>query len=177
MSDVTRILSAIERGDPKAADQLLPLVYDELRRQAASRMAREAPGQTLQATALVHEAYLRLLDGEPAHLAPVFAAAPPLGTLDQDAAHRLGRRGEEVAAAVPVLGLLHVHQAEVRLVDQSGGLQCLPGFLLGQLLGRQPAQLVVDQREELIGRLRIAPLDGGEDARDVAQGRASLREP
>ena len=63
MSDVTRILSAIERGDPKAADQLLPLVYDELRRLAASRMAREAPGQTLQATALVHEAYLRLLDG------------------------------------------------------------------------------------------------------------------
>jgi RNA polymerase sigma factor (TIGR02999 family) len=63
MSDVTRILSAIEQGDPKAADQLLPLVYGELRRLAASKLAHEAPGQTLQATALVHEAYLRLLDG------------------------------------------------------------------------------------------------------------------
>ncbi len=63
MSDVTRILSAIEQGDPRAAEQLLPRVYGELRRLAASKIAREAPGQTLQATALVHEAYLRLLDG------------------------------------------------------------------------------------------------------------------
>ncbi|MFO0808812.1 MAG: ECF-type sigma factor [Gemmataceae bacterium] len=62
MNDVTRILSAIEEGDPHAAAQLLPLVYDELRRLAAQRMAHEAPGQTLQATALVHEAYLRLVD-------------------------------------------------------------------------------------------------------------------
>jgi RNA polymerase sigma factor (TIGR02999 family) len=61
MSDVTRILDAIERGDPHAADQLLPLVYDELRRLAAHRLAREAPGQTLTATGLVHEAYLRLV--------------------------------------------------------------------------------------------------------------------
>src|SRR5262249_18704255 len=64
MSDVTRILSAIEQGDPSAADQLLPLVYDELRRLAAERLAHEKPGQTLQATALVHEAYLRLVDTE-----------------------------------------------------------------------------------------------------------------
>jgi RNA polymerase sigma factor (TIGR02999 family) len=61
MSDVTRILSAIEQGDPQAAEQLLPLVYDELRKLAAERMAQEKPGQTLQATALVHEAYLRLV--------------------------------------------------------------------------------------------------------------------
>ena len=61
MSDVTRILSAIEQGDPKAAEQLLPLVYDELRRLAAQRLVQEKPGQTLQATALVHEAYLRLV--------------------------------------------------------------------------------------------------------------------
>ena len=60
MSDVTRILNAIEQGDPKAADQLLPLVYEELRKLAAARMANEAPGQTLQPTALVHEAWLRL---------------------------------------------------------------------------------------------------------------------
>jgi RNA polymerase sigma factor (TIGR02999 family) len=61
MSEVTRILSAIEQGDPHAADQLLPLVYEELRRLAGQRLAREAPGQTLEPTALVHEAYLRLV--------------------------------------------------------------------------------------------------------------------
>jgi RNA polymerase sigma factor (TIGR02999 family) len=61
-SDVTAILSVIEQGDPRAAEQLLPLVYDELRKLAAQRLAREKPGQTLQATALVHEAYLRLVD-------------------------------------------------------------------------------------------------------------------
>lgn len=61
MNDVTQILAAIERGEPQAAEQLLPLVYDELRRLAARRLARERPGQTLQATALVHEAYLRLV--------------------------------------------------------------------------------------------------------------------
>src|SRR5262245_60221469 len=60
MSDVTRILQSMERGDPKAADELLPLGDDELRRLAAAKMAHEAPGQTLQATALVHEAWLRL---------------------------------------------------------------------------------------------------------------------
>jgi RNA polymerase sigma factor (TIGR02999 family) len=64
MSEVTRILSAIEQGDQQAAAQLLPLVYDELRILAAQRLAQEKPGQTLQATALVHEAYLRLVDGE-----------------------------------------------------------------------------------------------------------------
>lgn len=66
MSDVTRILSAIEEGDPSAAEQILPLVYEELRKLAAQKMAQEAPGQTLQATALVHEAYVRLVDVEKA---------------------------------------------------------------------------------------------------------------
>lgn len=70
MSEVTRILNAIERGDPHAASQLLPLVYEELRRLASRKLSQEKPGQTLQATALVHEAYLRLVasgrkDGEP----------------------------------------------------------------------------------------------------------------
>jgi RNA polymerase sigma factor (TIGR02999 family) len=64
MTDVTRILSAIEDGDPQAAEELLPLVYGELRKLAAQRMTQEAPGQTLQPTALVHEAYLRLVDVE-----------------------------------------------------------------------------------------------------------------
>src|SRR5881394_858058 len=66
MTEVTRILSDIEQGDPSAADQLLPLVYDELRQLAAQRLAQETPGQTLQATALVHEAYLRLVDDDQA---------------------------------------------------------------------------------------------------------------
>jgi RNA polymerase sigma factor (TIGR02999 family) len=64
MNEVTRILSAVEQGDPLAAEQLLPLVYAELRELAARRLARERPGQTLQATALVHEAYLRLVGGD-----------------------------------------------------------------------------------------------------------------
>ena len=66
MSDVTRILSQIESGDPSAAEKLLPLVYDELRKLAAAKLAQEKPGQTLQATALVHDAYLRLVDGDEA---------------------------------------------------------------------------------------------------------------
>jgi RNA polymerase sigma factor (TIGR02999 family) len=64
MSDVTRILKAIEHGDPQAADELLPLVYEQLRELASQRMAREAPGQTLQPTALVHEAWLRLIGNQ-----------------------------------------------------------------------------------------------------------------
>jgi RNA polymerase sigma factor (TIGR02999 family) len=64
MSEVTRILSAIEQGDPSAAGELLPLVYEELRKLAAAKLGQEKPGQTLQATALVHEAYLRLVGGE-----------------------------------------------------------------------------------------------------------------
>ena len=68
MDEASRLTSAIEQGDPQAADRLLPLVYDELRELASRRLGREAPGQTLQATALVHEAYLRLVGGDPARL-------------------------------------------------------------------------------------------------------------
>src|ERR1700675_3955118 len=79
MSEVTRILNAIEQGDQHAADQLLPLVYEELRKLAAQKLAQEKPGQTLQATALVHDAYLRLVDVEKAQdwnsRGPFFAAA------------------------------------------------------------------------------------------------------
>jgi RNA polymerase sigma factor (TIGR02999 family) len=72
MSEVTRILSAIEQGDPQAAEQLLPLVYEELRKLAGQRLAQEKPGQTLQATALVHEAYLRLVGSEWGSSAPAW---------------------------------------------------------------------------------------------------------
>jgi RNA polymerase sigma factor (TIGR02999 family) len=79
MSEVTRILSAIDAGDPHAAEQLLPLVYEELRRLAAQRLAQEKPGQTLQATALVHEAYIRLVTGD--------AATPSAGRQWDSGAH------------------------------------------------------------------------------------------
>jgi RNA polymerase sigma factor (TIGR02999 family) len=74
MNDFTRILSAIGQGDPNASEKLLPLVYDELRKLAAQKLAQEKPGQTLQATALVHEAYLRLVEKQPQHglVAPVW---------------------------------------------------------------------------------------------------------
>src|SRR5262245_39368685 len=100
MSEVTRILSAIGQGDPHAAEHLLPLVYDELRRLAAQKMAQEAPGQTLQATALVHEAYLRLVDGEQAqhwdgrgHFFAAAAEAMRRILINRALAKRCGKRG------------------------------------------------------------------------------------
>ena len=108
MNDVTRILAAIDGGDPRAADDLLPLVYDELRRLATHRLAREDPGQTLQATALVHEAYLRLVGpGDGGGEAPrwdgrghFFAAAAEAMRrilVDQARRHRSQKRGGDLA--------------------------------------------------------------------------------
>jgi RNA polymerase sigma factor (TIGR02999 family) len=94
--EVTRILSAINRGDPAAADQLLPLVYDELRKLAAQKLAQEKPGQTLQATALVHEAYLRLVEdsSRPWDSRRHFfaAAAEAMRRILVESARRKGRR-------------------------------------------------------------------------------------
>ena len=101
MSEVTRILCAIDQGDPRAAEQLLPLVYDELRRLAAQRIAREAPGQTLQATALVHEAYLRLVDS------------------DQD--HPWNSRGHFFAAAAEAMRRILVERARHKRSLKAGG--------------------------------------------------------
>jgi RNA polymerase sigma factor (TIGR02999 family) len=97
MSDVTRILQSIEDGDPTAAEELLPIVYDELRRLAAAKMAQEKPGQTLQATALVHEAYLRMVDVDQARhwksRGQFFgAAAEAMRRILVDSARRRGRR-------------------------------------------------------------------------------------
>src|SRR5262245_7455173 len=100
MSEVTRILSAIEQGDPSAAEQLLPLVYDELRKLAAQKLAHEKPGQTLQATALVHEAYLRLVG----NLAP--------GTENQGP--EWNSRGHFFAAAAEAMRRILVEQARRR---------------------------------------------------------------
>ena len=134
MSNVTQILSAIDQGDPQAADRLLPLVYTELRRLAARKLAHEAPGQTLQATALVHEAYLRLLDNDPARhwnsRGHFFAAAAEAmrRILVERARHKRslkaggGRRQElpDIAAAQggPQLDVLALHEALTKLESQ-----------------------------------------------------------
>src|SRR5437773_11539348 len=132
MSDVTRILSAIGAGDPQAAAQLLPLVYDELRRLAAARMAAEASGHTLQPTALVHEAYLRLVGGEQPqdwHGRSHFfaAAAEAMRRILVEAARRKGRERHgggrqrlplidlDVAAEPPDEDLLALSEALDRL--------------------------------------------------------------
>ena len=101
MTDVSRILSAIEQGDPHAAEQLLPLVYDELRKLAAQRLAQEAPGQTLQATALVNEAYLRLVD--------------------VDKAQHWNGRGHFFAAAAEAMRRILVEQARRKGRQKRGG--------------------------------------------------------
>jgi RNA polymerase sigma factor (TIGR02999 family) len=101
MSDVTQILSAIEAGDPRAAEQLLPLVYDELRKLAAAKLASEKPGQTLQATALVHEAYLRLVG--------------------HDRGQPWSGRGHFFAAAARVMRQILVDAARRKRSDKRGG--------------------------------------------------------
>jgi RNA polymerase sigma factor (TIGR02999 family) len=135
MSNVTHILSAIDQGNLQAADQLLPLVYNELRRLAARKLAHEAPGQTLQATALVHEAYLRLLDNDPARpwnsRGHFFAAAAEAmrRILVERARHKQSlkaggnrRRQElpdiEAAEGGPQLDLLALHEALTKLESQ-----------------------------------------------------------
>jgi RNA polymerase sigma factor (TIGR02999 family) len=101
MSEVTRILSAIEQGEAQAAEQLLPLVYDELRKLAAAKLAREKPGQTLGATALVHEAYLRLVD--------------------VDQAQRWNSRGHFFAAAAEAMRRILIEKARRRGRLKRGG--------------------------------------------------------
>jgi RNA polymerase sigma factor (TIGR02999 family) len=101
MNDVTRILSAVEQGDPHAAEQLLPLVYAELRKLAARKLAQEKPGQTLQATALVHEAYLRLVDTEKVR--------------------RWDSRGHFFAAAAEAMRRILIDNARRKQTDKHGG--------------------------------------------------------
>src|SRR5262245_35448826 len=132
MSDVTRILSAIERGDPQAAEQLLPLVYDELRRLAAQRMAQENPGQTLQATALVHEAYLRLVD-------------------DEQARH-WNSRGHFFAAAAEAMRRVLIDRARARLSQKRGGdRRRVPLEEVGPPAGTPPEDLLA--LDEALDRL------------------------
>jgi RNA polymerase sigma factor (TIGR02999 family) len=135
MSEVTRILSAIEQGDAHAAAQLLPLVYDELRKLAAQKLAQEKPGQTLQPTALVHEAYLRLVDAEQAQhwnsQGHFFAAAAEAmrrilienARSKRTAKHGGGRKRIDLAEAEPVAAaepeeLLELDDALTRLQQE-----------------------------------------------------------
>jgi DNA-directed RNA polymerase specialized sigma24 family protein len=133
MSDVTRILSQIDAGDPQAAEKLLPLVYDELRKLAAAKLAQEKPGQTLQATALVHEAYLRLVGSGQG------AGGSGLGTREESSAaaapspspHRLApspsaspsfsSRGHFFAAAAEAMRRIIVDQARHKATLRAGG--------------------------------------------------------
>jgi RNA polymerase sigma factor (TIGR02999 family) len=124
MSEVTRILSAIEEGDPHAAEQLLPLVYDELRQLAAAKLAQEKPGQTLQATALVHEAYLRLVD--------------------VDKAQQWNSRGHFFAAAAEAMRRILVDRArEKGRAKRGGGLQRLDVDAIALASAVTPDQLLV----------------------------------
>ena len=155
MSEVTRILSAIEDGDPHAAEQLLPLVYDELRKLAAHKLAQEKPGQTLEATALVHEAYLRLVDSDKVqhwnsrgHF--FMAAAEAMRRILVEQARRKGRKkygggrerlpmdGLELAVELPVADLLPLDEALTALAEHDAQvaqlvqLHCFAGLSIEQ---------------------------------------------
>src|SRR5262245_64430767 len=135
MNEVTRILSAIEAGDPQAAAHLLPLVYDELRQLAAARLADEKPGQTLQPTALVHEAYLRLVgDGQP---------------------RAWNGRGHFFAAAAEAMRRILVDNARRRARQKRGGDRARVG-----LEAADPAAAALDEGlldlDEALTRLAVA---------------------
>ena len=130
--DVTTILSAIEHGDPRAAEQLLPLVYEELRKLAAQKLAQERPGQTLQATALVHEAYLRLVDA--------------------DKVQQWNSRGHFFAAAAEAMRRILVNRARDRQrLKRGGDLERVDLDLVG--VADEPRGLDVLMLDEALERL------------------------
>lgn len=129
MSDVTRILSAIEQGDPRASEQLLPLVYEELRRLAAQKIAQEKPGQTLQATALVHDAYVRLVD----------VARPQLWK----------SRGHFFAAAAEAMRRILIDQARRKQSQRRGGALSRQPLENVEIVGPEPSLDVLALNEVL----------------------------
>jgi RNA polymerase sigma factor (TIGR02999 family) len=138
MSEVTQILSAMEQGDPHAAEQLLPLVYEELRQLAAQRLAQEKPGQTLQATALVHEAYLRLVDA--------------------DRAKRWDSRGHFFAAAAEAMRRILIDLARRKRRPKHGGgrnrVSLDESLVLGEAAGDE--LLALDEALEKLGHAEPA---------------------
>src|SRR5262245_42913526 len=131
MSEVTRILDAFEQGDPTAASQLLPLVYDELRRLAAQKLAHETPGQTLQPTALVHEAYLRLV-GE-----------------TEGEARRWENRGHFFAACAEAMRRILVDQARQKQSQKRGGERNRQPLDQVEVAAPQPPSDLLDLNEAL----------------------------
>jgi RNA polymerase sigma factor (TIGR02999 family) len=129
MNEVTQILSAIEQGDPHAAEQLLPLVYDELRKLAVQKLAQEKPGQTLQATALVHEAYLRLVDVEKVQ--------------------HWDSRGHFFAAVAEAMRRILVENARRRRSEKHGGQLRRIDFEELQTLAEPPAETLLALDEAL----------------------------
>src|SRR5215831_7184735 len=120
MTDVTRILSAIDQGDPHAAEQLLPLVYQELRQLAAQKLAQEKPGQTLQATALVHEAYLRLVD--------------------VDKVPQWHSRGHFFAAAAEAMRRILIDEARQKRTQRRGGFMKRRSLEHIEIVAAEPSQ-------------------------------------
>ena len=167
MTDVTRIITAIEQGDARAADKLLPLVYEELRRLAAHKMSQEKPGQTLQATALVHEAYLRLVGSEiqdwrgRTHFLSAAAEAMRRILVDHARAHRAAKRGQGAvkvslhegdAAEEPCIEILELNEALERLHRQdSRPSRVIELHYFGGLSYREIAE-VMDVSEATVDR-------------------------
>jgi RNA polymerase sigma factor (TIGR02999 family) len=164
MSDVTRILSAIEQGDPQAAEQLLPLVYDELRQLAAQKLAQEKPGQTLQPTALVHDAYLRLVGSEP--------EAP------------WSCRGHFIAAAAEAMRRILVENARRKKTEKHGGKRQRIDLSQAEPMAQADPDAVLDLDEALtilagedpeaaaVAKLRIF---GGLSVEEAAQALSTSR--
>ena len=140
MSEVTRILTAIEQGDQHASEQLLPLVYDELRKLAAQRLAQEKPGQTLQATALVHEAYMRLVDVENAR--------------------RWNSRGHFFAAAAEAMRRILVENARSKAREKRGGQWQRVNFEELDVVTSVSADQLVTLDDALVRLVALDPLAG-----------------
>jgi RNA polymerase sigma factor (TIGR02999 family) len=121
MSDVTRILSQIEEGDPQAAEKLLPLVYEELRKLAAVKLAQERPGQTLQATALVHEAWIRLVGGQKSEVRGQKSEQEAASDLRPPTSDLWHSRGHFFAAAAEAMRRILVEQARRKAGPKAGG--------------------------------------------------------
>jgi RNA polymerase sigma factor (TIGR02999 family) len=142
MSEATRILSAIDQGDPQAAEQLLPLVYDELRKLAAQKLVHEKPGQTLQATALVHEAYLRLVGNQPA----------------AQAREPWNSRGHFFAAAAEAMRRILVDQARKKQSQRRGGGRRRRPLEQVEIAAAEPSQDMLALNEALDRFAQVDPV-------------------
>jgi RNA polymerase sigma factor (TIGR02999 family) len=159
MSDLTQILEALDRGEPQAAAQLLPLVYDELRKMAAQKLVHEKSGQTLDATALVHEAYLRLVSNQP----------------DAQQSERWNSRGHFFAAAAEAMRRILVDRARARLALKRGGNGQRVDLEWDQLQTRYTDAEFIDTND-LLDKLARIDTEAAELARLHVFGGLSLEE-